>query len=196
MPTDPSTDSGPPAMPAGRQAGEAGDTTLYLGLGSNLGDREAYLAAALARLRALPWLRIVQVSPTYETDPWGKPDQPPFLNSVAKVTTAAPASRLLAACQRIERDLGRQRGERWGPRVVDIDILLSTEGVIDEPELKVPHPFLEERQFVLVPLAEIAPEVRLPSGRTAAEAARPDDPGIRIYTPRRSGEALCDTMAP
>jgi 2-amino-4-hydroxy-6-hydroxymethyldihydropteridine diphosphokinase len=189
MPTDPPTD---PSLPAN----EAGERTLYLGLGSNLGDREACLAAALRRLRALPWLRIIRVSRTYETEPWGKADQPPFLNLAAEVATAAAAARLLAACQQIERDLGRQPSDRWGPRVVDIDILLAAEGVIDEPDLKVPHPFLEDRQFVLVPLAEIAPDVRLPSGRTAADAARPDDAGIRLYTPRHSREALCDTMAP
>ncbi|MFQ6097370.1 MAG: 2-amino-4-hydroxy-6-hydroxymethyldihydropteridine diphosphokinase [Armatimonadota bacterium] len=164
---------------------DVGATTAYLGLGTNLGDREAYLMEALERLRAVPGIEVVRVSGIYETEPWGRSDQPAFLNLVAEVATTASPRQVLDACLQIERELGRKRTDRWAPRVIDIDLLLFGDRRIDEPDLRVPHPLLEHRQFVLVPLAEIAPDVVLPSGRTAAEAARSDDPVVKRFVGNR-----------
>jgi 2-amino-4-hydroxy-6-hydroxymethyldihydropteridine diphosphokinase len=100
------------------------------------------------------------------------------------VETSLAPRELLRLCLAVEAELGRERTERWGPRVIDIDLLLYEDAIADDPELTLPHPRLTERQFVLVPLAEIAPELGLPDGRTAAETADPTDPGVRYYGPR------------
>ena len=115
------------------------------------------------------------MSSVYRTPPWGKLDQPDFLNMAALVETTLPARALLALCLEVERGLGRERRERWGPRLIDIDILTYGEATIDEPDLKVPHPRLTERAFALAPLAEIAPRLdgRRPDGRGLADARRP-----------------------
>ena len=155
--------------------------TAYLSLGTNLGDRAAHLAAGLERLAAV--VRVVRVSSVYETAPVGGPPQPPYLNLVAEVETDLPPRELLRRCLAIEAELGRERTEHWGPRTLDIDLLLYEGVTSDDPELTLPHPRLTERQFVLVPLAEIAPELVLPDGRRAAEAADPEDPGIRRWGP-------------
>lgn len=130
----------------------------YLSLGANLGARGETLREALRRIAALPVTLLVAVSPFYETAPWGKLDQPPFLNAAAFVLTFLKPRDFLHACQDIERDLGRVRHEHWGARTIDID-LLSIEGFTsDDEELRLPHPYMTERAFVLVPLADIAPE--------------------------------------
>lgn len=146
-------------------------TTVYLGLGANLGDRRANLEAAVAALRAHPAIRVAAVSSFIDTPPaGGPPGQPTYLNGAACIeTTLAPAD-LLAECKRIERALGRTDGPRWGPRPADLDILLYDDRVVDEPGLMIPHLGLRERRFVLAPLAEIAPDARDPvTGRTVRE---------------------------
>lgn len=132
--------------------------TVYLGLGANLGDRLAQLREALA---ALPG--VVVCSSVYETEPWGKLDQPRFLNLCCELTTALTPSDLHASTLQIERQLGRAaERERWGPRPIDIDILTYDDLVLSTPELTIPHPGIAERAFVLRPLAEIAPDLRVP----------------------------------
>jgi len=145
--------------------------TVYLGLGSNLGDRRGNLDAALAALRANPAVRVLAVSPFIETAPvGGPPGQGPYLNGAAAVETDLAPADLLAALKRIERALGRREGPRWGPRPVDLDILLFGALVLDTADLTIPHPRLRERRFVLEPLAAIAPDARDPvTGLTVRE---------------------------
>jgi len=136
-----------------------------IGIGANLGDRAAHVALAAARLRESPALQEVRVSSTYETDPVGPIDQPPYLNAAAAVYTSWPARDLLALLRGIEAEAGRATVDqrvRWGPRELDLDLLLFGEDVIDEPGLTVPHPRMHERWFVLKPLAEVAPDARHP----------------------------------
>lgn len=135
----------------------------FLGLGSNVGDRAGYLREAVRRLDA-PDLRVVGRSAIYETVPWGVTAQATYLNQVLAVDTSLPARTLLERCRDVEAALGRVREERWGPRTVDIDVLLYGDTIIREPDLVVPHADLARRAFVLVPLAEVAPGLRLPGG--------------------------------
>ena len=133
---------------------------VYVALGSNVGGRAAQIAEAVWRIG-----RVVQVtatSPLYETDPVGYLDQPPFLNAVIAGTTALSPPELLGQLQRIERDLGRERPFPNAPRTIDLDLLFYDDLLLDTPELTLPHPRLHERFFVLVPLADIAPELRHP----------------------------------
>jgi 2-amino-4-hydroxy-6-hydroxymethyldihydropteridine diphosphokinase len=130
------------------------------GLGANLGDRARALAAAIGQLGRE--VQITAVSSVYETAPFGHRDQPAFLNCCVIGESAKPARALLAIIGSIESRLGRQRRERWGPREIDVDLLLYADEVIAEPDLSVPHAGLLERAFVLVPLAEIAPTRILP----------------------------------
>jgi len=132
-------------------------TKVYLGLGSNLGDREAMLRAAISALAATPGVRVTAISSLYETPPWGPVPQGPYLNACIELDTTLPAREVLDLSLRIERDHGRERAIRWGPRTLDIDVLLYGDAAIDEEGLIVPHPRMTERAFVLVPLAEIAP---------------------------------------
>lgn len=135
-----------------------------IGLGGNLGDAAATLRAALAALDSLPQTRLVRASQLYRSPAWGREDQPDFINAAALVSTTLPAPELLQALLDLEHRHGRQRlpGERWGPRTLDLDLLLYAQAVIDLPGLQVPHPFLHQRAFVLLPLAEIAAEVAIP----------------------------------
>ena len=152
---------------------------VYLGLGSNLGDRRRNLAVALRRLE--PLVRVEAVSSLYETDPVGPQDQPSFYNAVCRALTGLPPLGLLRHLQEVERELGRRLGPRWGPRPIDIDLLLYDEAVVDEADLRVPHPELAKRAFVLVPLAELAADVRHPElERTISSlAAAADRSGVR-----------------
>jgi 2-amino-4-hydroxy-6-hydroxymethyldihydropteridine diphosphokinase len=147
-------------------------TTAFLGLGSNLGERLDNLQRAVDLLSGAPGVRVVASSRVWETDPLGGPDQPEFLNVVLRIETSLPAQELLAVCNRVEADLGRVREQRWGPRTMDVDILLfgdetvaDTEGEPDHAELSIPHPRMLERAFVLLPLLELEPNAALPDGR-------------------------------
>jgi 2-amino-4-hydroxy-6-hydroxymethyldihydropteridine diphosphokinase len=151
----------------------------FLGLGSNLGDRADTLRSALQALEMQSGLWVIQVSSLYESAPVGIVEQPEFLNLVTRIATTLDPHLLLTRCLEIEARLGRVRRERWGPRVIDIDLLLHGDLACDEPALTVPHPRMTERSFVVVPLAEIAPD-RLVAGRSAfARAATCDHSGLR-----------------
>jgi len=159
--------------------------TVYLSLGANLGDRLANLRLALTRLQTLA--RLEEVSSLYETQPQGVSDQPLFLNAVCRVSTGLEPQALLRFLKNVERETGRQPGgERWGPRPIDLDILLYDDRVLDAPELTVPHPRLAERAFVLVPLCELAPELRHPLlSKTMKELlASVGKKGVRKIAPR------------
>jgi len=140
----------------------------FLGLGSNLGDRSYYLEEAVTAMGGAA-IKVVATSRTYETEPWGVMDQPLYWNQVIEVETTLEPLELLHVCQEIEHRLGRERKVHWGPRTIDIDILLYDNRVSESEELKLPHPYLEERAFVIAPLREIAPKLVLPSGRSISE---------------------------
>lgn len=147
-----------PALPAG-------STTAFVGLGGNLGDAAAAVCAAVASLGALPQTRLLAASRLYRTPAWGLTSQPDFVNAVAMLETRLVASELLEALLGIERAAGRERGlraRRWGPRTLDLDLLMFGDQIIDAPGLQVPHPHLHERAFVLVPLGEVAPSLVIP----------------------------------
>lgn len=155
------------------------DTLAYIGLGSNLEQPAAQLRRALLALDRLPRTRLVRASRLYRTPPWGRTDQPEFVNAVAELETALAAPALLAALQELERGAGRERAKRWGPRVLDLDLLVVGGVEIDQPGLRLPHPHLHERAFVLVPLAELSPELIVPGqGRVADLRAAVDCRGI------------------
>ena len=139
----------------------------YVGLGSNLGEREATLWKALEGLGATQGIEVLAVSSFRETDPVGVVDQPRFVNAAAALETSLSPRELFERLLDVERSLGRDRAveERWGPRAVDLDLLLYGSESIDEPGLEVPHPRLAERAFVLEPLLELDPDLRLPDGR-------------------------------
>lgn len=146
------------------------DVRAHVGLGSNLGDREATLREAVRLLEAEPGIEVVAVSSVRETDPVGYLDQPPFLNGACAIETLLAPAELLARLLAIEARLGRVRegGPRWGPRACDLDLLLYGNRVVEEPGLVVPHPRLTERRFALEPLVELDPELTLPDGRRLA----------------------------
>jgi 2-amino-4-hydroxy-6-hydroxymethyldihydropteridine diphosphokinase len=157
------------------------EKTVYLSLGSNIGDREKNLRTAIASLEDAK-VRVTRVSSFYETEPVDLREQAWFLNCVVEGTTKIAALELLHALREIERRMGSQKLVPKGPRLIDMDILLYGEGTIDEPELQVPHPRMLLRKFVLIPLAEIAPNVRHPSwnGTTAEMLAEtPDQSQVR-----------------
>lgn len=173
------------------------ESFTFLGLGSNLGDRLAYLQDAVELLHARPGVRVDAVSSVYETAPVGGPEQDPFLNIAVRAVTRSSPRRLLAACQAVEQVLGRVRTERWGPRTLDVDILLYEQRVIATRRLVIPHPRMHERAFVLVPLLEVAPGWTLPDGRSVAqvladlapiEGVRQVGSQVRLPT-TRAGEA-------
>ena len=145
----------------------------YLGLGTNLGDRVAHLREAIARLNAAIGVRVLRESRIYETEPVGITAQPKFLNMVVEVELGDEVTprELLALAKRLEAEMGRKPRERWGPREIDIDILLLGEERITEPGLVIPHPQMWERAFVVVPLADLVPEMRSPRGETVEELA-------------------------
>jgi 2-amino-4-hydroxy-6-hydroxymethyldihydropteridine diphosphokinase len=145
-------------------------TRAYVGLGANLGDREATLRRALELLEAEDGVEVIAVSQLRETDPVGVVDQPRFLNGAAAVETSLSARELLEVLLRVERDLGRVRdAARWGPRTIDLDLLLYGDEAIDEPGLRVPHPRLHERRFALDPLVELDQGLNVAGRGTVSE---------------------------
>jgi 2-amino-4-hydroxy-6-hydroxymethyldihydropteridine diphosphokinase len=144
---------------------------VAIALGSNLGDRAAYLHAGLAGLRGLPHTVLDAASQLIETAPVGGVDQGPYLNAAALLRTSLPPRELLEALHAIERAHGRDRSreQRWGPRTLDLDLLTYGDVIIDEPGLTIPHPRLHEREFVLEPLAAIAPALEVPGRGTVAQ---------------------------
>ena len=142
----------------------------FIGFGSNLGDRLENCRKALEALAALPQSRLLKTSSFYETDPVGLEGQPHFINGVVLLQTGKDAHWLLSQMLNIENSFGRIRTQKWGPRSIDLDLLFFDDLVIDSPDLRVPHPLLHERRFVLEPLNEISPSFRHPLlGKTVAE---------------------------
>lgn len=135
----------------------------WIGLGSNLAGPSEQVERGLAALAHLPRTQLQQRSHLYRSAPWGMRDQPDFVNAVAAIESGLTPRELMAALFDIERSFGRERNaDRWGPRILDLDLLLYADHIIDEPGLRVPHPHLHERAFVLLPLAEIAPHLQIP----------------------------------
>jgi 2-amino-4-hydroxy-6-hydroxymethyldihydropteridine diphosphokinase len=154
-------------------------TRAFLGLGSNLGDRLGHLQLAVDALAARDDVGVVSVSGVYETAPVGGPEQDDYLNAVVAVETDLSPRDLLEVAQAIERQAGRVRTVRWGPRTLDVDVLLVGDVHVDEPDLQVPHPRLHERAFVLVPLRDVAPD--LVSRTVDREGVR--DTGVELRLP-------------
>lgn len=157
---------------------------IFLGLGSNLGDRRAYLERALSRLARTPEVQVVARASLYQTEPLGFTAQPRFLNTVVELSSRLGPRALLQRCQEIEARLGRVRGRHWGPRRIDLDLLFYGMQIITEADLQLPHPRLTQRRFVLVPLAELAPQFRHPATRRTIQElleTLADDKGVMSY---------------
>lgn len=156
----------------------------YLSLGSNVGDREQYLKDAVKLLNDHHEIEVTRVSSIYGTDPVGFTEQGEFLNLVVEIRTSLPAETLLRQCLQVEKDLGREREFRWGPRIIDLDILLYNHENIETEELMVPHPRMHERSFVLVPLTELSQTIKHPKFNTTMMALLdeiPDKEGVRLW---------------
>jgi 2-amino-4-hydroxy-6-hydroxymethyldihydropteridine diphosphokinase len=154
------------------------DNRAWLGLGGNIGDVRASMIAALLLLQENTGIDIGKVSSLYETPPWGNISQPAFLNSVAEIRNSLTPLALLDACLEVERKLKRVRNERWGPRTIDIDILVIENLAYRHARLTVPHPQIVDRPFVLVPLAELAPELEIAGKPVQTLADQTDKTGI------------------
>ncbi len=153
----------------------------FIGIGSNIGDGPAALHQALEMLVQTKSITLVRVSSLYRTAAWGLTDQADFTNAVAELVTTLPADELLATLLRVEAGMGRRRdGEHWGPRLIDLDLLTYGEQVINQPGLVVPHPYMHERAFVLVPLLELEPEFEIPGrGRASAWQKKLQDQSVQ-----------------
>jgi 2-amino-4-hydroxy-6-hydroxymethyldihydropteridine diphosphokinase len=153
----------------------------YVAIGSNLNDPQAQVHTALVRVAALPQTRALLRSRLYKTRPMGPQDQPYFVNAVAGLLTQLCARELLAALLQIEQSMGRRRHERWGPRVIDLDLVWMPGETVDEPGLTLPHPGVSMRNFVLYPLADIAPTLAIPGHGNVSELLRAvGDDGIAV----------------
>jgi len=164
--------------------------TSYISLGSNMGDRCESLKAAIEELNTHSNLRVINTSSIYETDPVGYEDQDQFLNMVVEVSTNLNPFELLSLCLDIEKKLGRKRDIRWGPRTIDLDILLYNQENIKSEKLTVPHPRMHERAFVIIPLLEIASSIKLPTMEIPLQSILEDisdREGVRIWK-RKNGE--------
>jgi 2-amino-4-hydroxy-6-hydroxymethyldihydropteridine diphosphokinase len=154
-----------------------------IALGSNIGDKVGHIDAAVAAFTADGKVTLVRRSANYRTAPWGITDQDWFVNAAMSIATELPVRELLERCQSVERQLGRERTMKWGPRVIDLDILVYRDLVLNDPDLVLPHPHMIKRAFVLRPLLDVAPTLRL-AGKTVAEwlASLPDDGIVAIPT--------------
>ncbi|MED3690015.1 2-amino-4-hydroxy-6-hydroxymethyldihydropteridine diphosphokinase [Peribacillus butanolivorans] len=164
----------------------------YLSIGSNLGDRLVTIQSAFRLLDENSHIELVACSSLYETDPVGYADQDCFLNAVFKVKTDLKPEELLRTCMQIEQELGRKREVRWGPRTLDLDILLYNHENIETEILSVPHPRMQERAFVLVPLMEVDPDIKLPQMYTPLRGLLeqiPDKEGVRLWK-AKNGEGV------
>ena len=160
-----------------------GTARAYLSLGSNLGDKRGAIAQALRRLEGMPDLTVVARSTDYRTPPWGDTDQDWFVNACAAVETGLSPQPLLRACLSVEESLGRVRTRKWGPRIIDIDLIDYGGRTIRDEALTLPHPFALQRPFVLVPLAEIAPDLELGGVSVRTALGRLDASGIVPLNP-------------
>jgi 2-amino-4-hydroxy-6-hydroxymethyldihydropteridine diphosphokinase len=143
----------------------------YIGLGSNLNEPEAQVEQAMAALDHTPGCHVTACSSLYRSAPFGPVEQADFVNAAVALQTSLSAKQLLHALQGVEREMGREPTERWGPRVIDLDLLIYDDEMIDEPQLTVPHPGIAVRNFVLLPLREIAPDLEIPGVGSLAEIA-------------------------
>jgi 2-amino-4-hydroxy-6-hydroxymethyldihydropteridine diphosphokinase len=142
----------------------------YIGLGTNMGDRAANLRQAVEMMQGRPGIKVDSVSSVYITEPWGNRNQDDFYNQVVRIETDLSARELLHQLQKIEIKMGRQPSEKWGPRIIDLDIILYGDQLVQEEDLKIPHPYAQQRLFVLIPLEEIDPEIVFPdSGMSIRE---------------------------
>jgi len=164
------------------------EVTAYIGLGSNLGDPPQQLDRAFEELSRLPQSSRLRTSPRYRSLAVGPGSQPDYLNAVAEIRTGLGAGELLGHLHRIEAAAGRERGERWGPRTLDLDLLLYGNVVLDSAELQLPHQMISERNFVVFPLFDLAPALVLPDGTTVA--------GLRHRLGRRGIERLAEVTLP
>ncbi|MFD1708264.1 2-amino-4-hydroxy-6-hydroxymethyldihydropteridine diphosphokinase [Siminovitchia sediminis] len=156
----------------------------YLSLGSNIGNREKWLKEAIRKLNGTKGIRVETVSSIYETDPVGFIDQDPFLNMAVKLSTSLSPYELLKQCLKIEEELGRVREMKWGPRKIDLDILLYNKENIELEDLRIPHPRMTERAFVIVPLLEIDEKVSVPDLHVSLASVLndiPDKEGVRLW---------------
>ncbi len=158
-------------------AARSAPVDAFVGLGANLGDAAASVRGALGALGELPDTTLLAASRLYASPAWGREDQPDFVNAVAWLRTSLAARELLESLLAVEREFGRERAEseRWGPRTLDLDLLLYGDARIDEPGLQVPHPYLHRRAFALLPLLEIAPEASIPGIGPARDAVLQED---------------------
>jgi 2-amino-4-hydroxy-6-hydroxymethyldihydropteridine diphosphokinase len=152
----------------------------FVGLGGNVGDRASYLRGAVAGLAAAPGISVSRVSSIYESEPWGQLDQPSFLNAVVEIATLLEPIQLLITHQAIESSLGRKKRYRWGPREIDLDLLLYGDRHISRRGFDVPHPSMYQRTFVLVPLSELEPTLTTPAGDALEEQIRRLDPAGKL----------------
>ena len=156
---------------------------VYIGLGSNLQEPQAQVTQAIAALDRIPGCSVAARSSLYRSAPFGPVEQADFVNAVVALQTTLSAEELLGVLQGIERGMGREPSERWGPRIIDLDILLYGDAMIDEPHLKVPHPGIAARNFVLLPLRQIAPDLTIPGvGRLANLEIDECEPAISLIT--------------
>ena len=158
--------------------------TAYISAGSNKGDRKQILSSAVEKLTTINGVKVAEVSSLYETEPWGKEDQPYFLNCVIEIRTRLEPVNLLEVLTKMEYEFGRRlNSEKWSARELDLDILAYGETIINSPDLIIPHKHLKERKFVLIPLVELCPELVLPSDRVTVTQALhvcPDNGSVRL----------------
>lgn len=164
--------------------------TAYLGLGSNKGERISFIEKALAEIKKIPGTKIVKTSDVYETEPWGVENQPDYLNSVAEIETELDAEALLKELKEIEKRIGRTQSAKWSEREIDIDLLFHGDEIIVKDFMTIPHPQIEKRKFVLIPMNEIAPDFIHPvlKEKISALLKNTNDPLIvRKYNPITTG---------